>query len=80
MHWGGEEFMILLPHTKIKNAASLAERIRNKIENKYSYLGTLHIHLILLINTKKYNEKQVSRLPKIRFFVESSEKISAYAS
>ncbi len=33
--WGGEEFMILLPHTKIKDASNLSERIRKKIENKY---------------------------------------------
>ncbi|MCP4215202.1 MAG: diguanylate cyclase [bacterium] len=30
--WGGEEFMLLLPHTSIKNAAKLAERIRKAIE------------------------------------------------
>ena len=33
--WGGEEFIILLPHTKIKDASNLAERIRGKVENKY---------------------------------------------
>ncbi|MCP4157735.1 MAG: diguanylate cyclase [bacterium] len=30
--WGGEEFMILLPHTNLNNASKLAERIRAKIE------------------------------------------------
>jgi diguanylate cyclase (GGDEF)-like protein/PAS domain S-box-containing protein len=30
--WGGEEFMILLPHTSLDNAAKLAERIRAKVE------------------------------------------------
>jgi diguanylate cyclase (GGDEF)-like protein/PAS domain S-box-containing protein len=29
--WGGEEFMILLPHTTLDNAAKLSERIRVKI-------------------------------------------------
>jgi diguanylate cyclase (GGDEF)-like protein/PAS domain S-box-containing protein len=29
--WGGEEFMILLPHTSLENASMLAERIRIKI-------------------------------------------------
>ena len=29
--WGGEEFMILLPHTTLDNAAKLAERIRISI-------------------------------------------------
>lgn len=31
--WGGEEFMILMPETIIKNAGELAEKIRNIIEN-----------------------------------------------
>jgi len=34
--WGGEEFMILLPHTSLDNAAKLAERIRVKIM-KYNF-------------------------------------------
>ena len=29
--WGGEEFMILLPHTSLENAVKLAERIRIKV-------------------------------------------------
>jgi diguanylate cyclase (GGDEF)-like protein/PAS domain S-box-containing protein len=29
--WGGEEFMLLLPHTSLENAVKLAERIRIKI-------------------------------------------------
>ncbi len=32
--WGGEEFMLLLPHTGLKNATLLAERIRAKIEQR----------------------------------------------
>lgn len=31
--WGGEEFMILLPETILKNAGELAEKIRSLIEN-----------------------------------------------
>jgi diguanylate cyclase (GGDEF)-like protein/PAS domain S-box-containing protein len=30
--WGGEEFMLLLPHTSLQNAVKLAERIRIKIK------------------------------------------------
>ena len=32
--WGGEEFMLLLPHTNLENASKLAERIRARIEKK----------------------------------------------
>jgi diguanylate cyclase (GGDEF)-like protein/PAS domain S-box-containing protein len=31
--WGGEEFMILLPHTSLKSAAKLGERIRAHLEH-----------------------------------------------
>ena len=32
--WGGEEFMVLLPHTTLDNADKLSERIRIKVEEK----------------------------------------------
>lgn len=31
--FGGEEFIVLLPHTRVDNARELAERLRQKIEN-----------------------------------------------
>jgi diguanylate cyclase (GGDEF)-like protein/PAS domain S-box-containing protein len=40
--WGGEEFMLLLPHTTLWNAAKLAERIRLKImSTPFTPVGTL---------------------------------------
>ena len=40
--WGGEEFMLLLPHTPIDNASNLAERIRAAIEKyKFPKTGTV---------------------------------------
>ncbi|AIY86546.1 diguanylate cyclase [Thermotoga sp. 2812B] len=32
--WGGEEFLILCPETKLNEVVSLAERIRTKIEKE----------------------------------------------
>jgi diguanylate cyclase (GGDEF)-like protein len=34
--YGGEEFAVLLPHTNLKDAAMLAERIRAKVEEKFA--------------------------------------------
>jgi len=40
--WGGEEFMVLLPHTSLDNAARLAERIRVKVmENNFEVVGSV---------------------------------------
>jgi diguanylate cyclase (GGDEF)-like protein/PAS domain S-box-containing protein len=40
--WGGEEFMVLLPHTSLDNAASLAERIRVKImKSNFEVVGSV---------------------------------------
>jgi diguanylate cyclase (GGDEF)-like protein/PAS domain S-box-containing protein len=40
--WGGEEFMILLPHTSLDNAARLAERIRVKVtESNFEVVGSV---------------------------------------
>ncbi|MDX9714457.1 MAG: diguanylate cyclase [Dissulfurispiraceae bacterium] len=33
IRWGGEEFMLLLPHTNLQNSTMLAERLRQRIEN-----------------------------------------------
>jgi len=40
--WGGEEFMLLLPHTNIENSIKLAERIRKKVqETNLETVGTI---------------------------------------
>jgi diguanylate cyclase (GGDEF)-like protein/PAS domain S-box-containing protein len=40
--WGGEEFMLLLPHTTLLNASKLAERIRAAVEkNNFLTVGTV---------------------------------------
>ncbi|WP_243120252.1 diguanylate cyclase [Caloramator sp. E03] len=44
--WGGEEFIILLPETEIKNAAILAEDLRNMINNlKFKDIGNVTVSL-----------------------------------
>jgi len=37
--YGGEEFVLILPHTKLFNAVELAEKLRKKIENYEIILG-----------------------------------------
>lgn len=40
--WGGEEFLIILPETKLKSAMDIAEKLRQMIENnKFKKIDTL---------------------------------------
>lgn len=39
--WGGEEFLIILPETNIKEAENVAEQIRSKVEN-YTFTVVRH--------------------------------------
>lgn len=40
--WGGEEFLVLLPHTSLDNAARLAERIRVKVmKSNFEVVGSV---------------------------------------
>lgn len=55
--WGGEEFILLLPHTDAKGAYNVSEKIRKKIENTTFHYSdhTLHINLTLGICEFKKN-------------------------
>ncbi len=52
--WGGEEFIIILPHTNKKEAKNVAQKIRQKIES-YNFDG-LHITISLGVSTLRLNE------------------------
>ena len=46
IRWGGEEFLILLPTTRIEEAGPFAERIRHQVEQEpFPAVGTLTISL-----------------------------------
>ena len=54
--WGGEEFLIILPHTKKKGAHNIAERIRKEIEStKYQYENQL-LTISMTFGTAEYQE------------------------
>jgi diguanylate cyclase (GGDEF)-like protein len=40
--WGGEEFMVLLPHTDLGGAASMAEKLRESVET-HSFPGVARV-------------------------------------
>ncbi|KAB7889443.1 sensor domain-containing diguanylate cyclase [Poseidonibacter ostreae] len=53
--WGGEEFIIILPQTSIKNAYEVAESLRKKVENhSFEKVGKKTISLgVSMYNTKQ---------------------------
>ena len=57
--WGGEEFMIVLPHTKIKSAFALAEKIRIQIQ-EYKFSMNRQVTLSLGVTTYiAYESKEI---------------------
>lgn len=53
--YGGEEFVILLPFTKIEEAKMVAERLRNAVESKKIELaGKQHINVTISLGVSEY--------------------------
>lgn len=56
--YGGEEFVILLPFTKLEEAKMVAERLRKAVESKKIELaGKQHINVTISLGVAEYKEK-----------------------
>ena len=53
--WGGEEFLVLLPKTDIRQGTSVAETIRETIANKPIIYGGVEHHVTLTLGVASYN-------------------------
>ena len=53
--WGGEEFMMLVPHNNASEAIQIAERIRHEVE-KHSFKSVLNIRVSLGVTEVKDND------------------------
>ena len=54
--WGGEEFLIILPDTKVQGAVILAEKIRNQIEAHDFIYNDIKIKSTMSFGINSYNE------------------------
>lgn len=61
--YGGEEFIFLLPHTNLKEATIVAQRLRHAVENKkinieeYKIEGVKEISVTISIGVSEYNKE-----------------------
>ena len=56
--WGGEEFLVLLPETDIKNAEQIAERIKHVVTSNEFVYKDKTFYLTLSIGVSHYNEDE----------------------
>lgn len=62
--WGGEEFIILLPETELKEAFVLSEHIRQQVE-KQTFSQVNHITVSFGVTQLKVNEQQKTFLKRL---------------
>lgn len=56
--WGGEEFLCILPETKSKDGLSLAERLREKLEEEYFNYKGLNIKITATIGVAEFDAQK----------------------
>ncbi len=54
--WGGEEFIMLLPETELDDARSLAEKIRQRVENNTFYYKGSHIGITVTFGVAVFDK------------------------
>ncbi|EMP56284.1 PAS domain S-box/diguanylate cyclase (GGDEF) domain-containing protein [Marinobacter santoriniensis NKSG1] len=57
---GGEEFAIILPNTRLENAVSFAERIRQRIESMEFRLGDVTFHATITVGVASFTSTDTS--------------------
>ncbi|HEX3039370.1 MAG TPA: diguanylate cyclase [Caproiciproducens sp.] len=60
--WGGDEFMVLLPHTMLQSTAQIAERIMKQCEEKH--VGNIDLSISIGYATKTEAEQDIEKVIK----------------
>ena len=62
--WGGEEFLIVLPETNLKNSVILAEKLRKRVE-QYNFLEVGKVTCSFGVTTMKENDTLDQMIKKV---------------
>lgn len=62
--WGGEEFLIVLPETNLKNSVILAEKLRKRVE-QYNFVEVGKVICSFGVNTMKENDTLDQMIKKV---------------
>lgn len=55
--WGGEEFLIVLPETNIKDSMAVAERVRARVEaTEFAHMGR-HLHVTITLGVSQFDSR-----------------------
>lgn len=58
--WRGDQFLIVLPETKLANAEKVSERLRDDIDKLRIYSGDGELHVTVTVGVACYNEENMS--------------------
>ena len=72
--YGGEEFMVVMPHTSIEDAKSISERIRIVVENyTFEVIGALTISIgVVELQSDESSETLFKRLDDLLYYSKGS--------
>lgn len=68
VRFGGEEFVIILPHTNLDFGKKIAERIRQAVERSDFSYNNEHIHITISLGVSLYNGE------KVQGFIDKADK------
>jgi len=71
VRWGGEEFIILLENTKIKNAENIAEKIRKNVE--IAIINNINVTISLGVTEIKAMNKNSDKTENLLDFIKRSD-------
>ncbi len=71
--YGGEEFLMILPETELKQASGLAERLRQTIENRTNIVDQHQIRVTATFGVACYSPETTTAQPDLSDFIKQTD-------